>query len=279
MKKILALVLALLMAFCLLTACGETDTSTDTGSANTDTSSNNTNSAADTTKAVLTMATNAYFQPYEYYDANQKIVGIDAEIAAAIAEKLGMELKIEDMQFNSILNSVSSGAVDFGMAGLTITDERKLEVDFTNTYATGKQVVIVKDGGSVTSIDDLAGKKIGVQLGTTGDAYATGDYGMNEDETPNGNVIQYNNGNEAVMALIGGAVDAVIIDNEPAKALVAANEGNGLSILETEYVYEEYAICVKKGNSELLQKLNTAIDQLTQDGTIDRIINKYIPAE
>ena len=130
----------------------------------------------------------------------------------------------------------------------------------------------------IESVDDLAGLKIGVQLGTTGDAYATGDYGLNEDETPNGNVIQYNNGNEAVLALIGGAVQAVIIDNEPAKALVAANAGKGLKILETEYVYEEYAICVKKGNTELLQKLNTAIDELTKDGTIEGIINKYIPA-
>jgi len=275
MKKILALLLAVLMVTFLMTACtGTEDVNTDT-----DTSTSTSSDVGGEVKKTLTMATNAYFQPYEYYDANQKIVGIDAEIAAAIAEKLGMELKIEDMQFNSILNSVSSGAVDFGMAGLTITDERKLEVDFTNTYATGKQVVIVVEGGTVASIDDLDGKKIGVQLGTTGDAYATGDYGLNEDETPNGNVIQYNNGNEAVLALVGGAVQAVIIDNEPAKALVAANPGKNLKILETEYVYEEYAICVKKGNAELLQKLNTAIDELTKDGTIDKIINKYIPAE
>ena len=278
MKKFLALFLALVLAACLLTACGGNDASTNT---NTDTDTNTNTNANDVgnTKAVLKMATNAYFQPYEYYDANNKIVGIDAEIAAAIAEKLGMELVIEDMQFNSILNSVSSGAVDFGMAGLTITDERKLEVDFSNTYATGKQVVIVVEGGTVASIDDLDGKKIGVQLGTTGDAYATGDYGMNEDETPNGNVIQYNNGNEAVLALIGGAVQAVIIDNEPAKALVDANPGKGLKILETEYVYEEYAICVKKGNTELLNKINTAIDALIADGTIDTIVNKYIPVQ
>lgn len=268
MKKILALLLALLMVTCLLTACGGDDTATDT----------NTEGGDANQKPVLKMATNAYFQPYEYYDANNNIIGIDAEIAAAIADKLGMTLQIEDMQFNSILNAVKSDAVDFGMAGLTITDDRKLEVDFTNTYATGKQVIIVVEGGTVASPDDLAGKKIGVQLGTTGDAYATGDYGLNEDETPNGNVIQYNNGNEAVLALIGGAVQAVIIDNEPAKALVAANAGKGLKILETEYVYEEYAICVKKGNTELLQKLNTAIDELTKDGTIEGIINKYIPA-
>ncbi len=293
MKKFIALTLAVLMALCLLTACAPKDSNTDAGSdlknsavnsddnnaasgTNTNDADANDDAAADD---VLVMATNAFFKPYEYYDENGKIVGIDAEIAAAIAAKLGMELKIEDMKFDSIITSVSTNAVDFGMAGMTVTDERKKDVNFTNTYATGKQVVIVKEGGAVATLDDLDGKKIGVQLGTTGDIYATDDYGTNEDGTSNGNVVQYNNGNEAVLALLGGDVAAVIIDNEPAKSLVAANEGKGLVILETEYVYEEYAICVNKENTELLNKLNTAIDALITDGTIQKIVEKYIPAE
>lgn len=280
MKKILALLLALVMATCLLTACGEGDATTGSSSATGSQPAQGGEGTSDGDKKVLTMGTNAAFAPYEYVDENGKYVGIDVEIAQAIADKLGMTLEIEDMEFDSIVTSVKTGAVDFGMAGMTVTENRKKEVDFTNTYATGKQVVIVIEGGKVNSLDGLAEAKIGVQRGTTGDVYATGDYGMNEDKvTENGKVVRYDNGNQAVLALISGAVDAVIIDNEPAKSLVAANDGKGLSILETEYVYEEYAICVNKDNAELLSKINTAIDALMLDGTIDGIIEKYIPSQ
>lgn len=280
MKKILALLLALVMATCLLTACGEGDATTGSSSATGSQSAQGGEGTSDGDKKVLTMGTNAAFAPYEYVDENGKYVGIDVEIAQAIADKLGMTLEIEDMEFDSIVTSVKTGAVDFGMAGMTVTEDRKKEVDFTNTYATGKQVVIVIEGGKVNSLDGLSDVKIGVQRGTTGDVYATGDYGMNEDKvTENGKVVRYDNGNQAVLALISGAVDAVIIDNEPAKSLVAANDGKGLSILETEYVYEEYAICVNKDNAELLSKINTAIDALMLDGTIDGIIEKYIPSQ
>ena len=278
MKKILALFLALVMATCLLTACGSPEDakkSTATSSAAED----NAPPTGEEKKTILVMGTNAAFKPYEYVDENGKIVGIDAEIADAIAKKMGMELKIEDMDFDSIITSVQSGKVDIGMAGMTVTEDRKLEVNFTNTYATGKQVVIVAENGTIASPDDLPGKKIGVQRGTTGDIYASGDYGENEDGTENGNVIRYNNGNEAIMALTAGVVEAVIIDNEPAKSLVAANADKGLKILETEYVYEEYAICVHKENEDLLNDLNKAIDELIKDGTIDKIIEKYIPAQ
>lgn len=280
MKKILALLLALVMATCLLTACGEGDATTGSSSATGSQSAQGGEGTSDGDKKVLTMGTNAAFAPYEYVDENGKYVGIDVEIAQAIADKLGMTLEIEDMEFDSIVTSVKTGAVDFGMAGMTVTEDRKKEVDFTNTYATGKQVVIVIEGGKVNSLDGLSDAKIGVQRGTTGDVYATGDYGMNEvGVTENGKVVRYDNGNQAVLALISGAVDAVIIDNEPAKSLVAANDGKGLSILETEYVYEEYAICVNKDNAELLSKINTAIDALMLDGTIDGIIEKYIPSQ
>ena len=218
----------------------------------------------------IVMATNAYFQPYEYYEAD-KIVGIDAEIAEAIAAKLGKELVINDMQFDSILTAVQTGSVDFGMAGMTVTEERLESVNFTSSYATGVQSIIVKEGSAITTVDDLyaegAAYKVGVQLGTTGDIYSTDDFGAE-------NVSQFANGNEAVMALLGDAVDCVIIDNQPAKALVEANEG--LVILDTSYADEEYAICVAKENTELLASLNAAIDELIADGTVDTIIAKYI---
>ena len=223
-----------------------------------------------TSKPVLKTGTNAYFPPYEFYEG-QKIVGIDAEIAQAIAEKLGMELQIVDMSFDSILSAVDAGTVDFGMAGMTITEKRLESVDFSNSYAKGVQSIIVKDGSEITSVDVLCAEgatyKVGVQLGTTGDTYSTDDFGSE-------NVVQYATGNEAVLALAGGSVDCVIIDNEPAKAYVAANAG--LKILDTTYADEDYAICVKKGNSELLEAIEAAILALTEDGTIDAIIAKYI---
>lgn len=220
-------------------------------------------------RAKLVMATNASFPPYEYYE-NEKIVGIDAEVAELIAEKLDMDLEIKDMEFGSIIGAVQTGTVDMGMAGMTVTEERLVTVDFSDTYAQAVQVVIVKDGSEVKSIDDLAGKKIGVQENTTGDIYASDDFGDDA-------VKRYSKGNDAVAALTAGVVDAVIIDNEPAKSFVAANEG--LVILETSYATEEYAIAVSKDNTELKDKINTALQELKADGTIDEIINKYIPAE
>ena len=253
MKKIIALVLALIMicaTFCVLSACNKKE--------------------EEAPREKLVMATNAYFPPYEFYEGD-KIVGVDAEIAAAIAEYLNMDLEIKDMEFDSIITAVKEGSVDFGMAGMTVTEDRKLEVNFSASYATGVQVVIVKEGSSITTVDDLfadgATYKAGVQQGTTGDTYATWDLG---DER----VVRYSNGSNAVMALNGGSVDCVIIDNEPAKALVEAN--SGLKILETAYANEAYAICVKKENTELLNKINEAIYALTENGTIPAILDKYI---
>ncbi|MEE0969724.1 MAG: ABC transporter substrate-binding protein [Clostridia bacterium] len=249
--KILSLVLAFMLLFTFV-SCTE-NSNVENGKDN-----------------VITMATNAFFPPYEFYEG-EKIVGIDAEIAAEIAKKLGKTLVIEDMDFNSITTAVKEGSVDFGMAGMTITEDRLLEVDFSVSYANGVQSIIVKEDSSITTVDDLyaegASYKIGVQLGTTGDTYSTDDFGSE-------NVTQYATGNEAILALAGGDVDCVIIDNEPAKAYVAANVG--LKILETAYADEDYAICVKKGNSELLTKIDAAILELTEDGTIEAIVAKYI---
>jgi len=258
MKKILSLVLVLALSVFVFAACGADKAE-----------ENATGDVADVKTETIKMATNAAFPPYEYKDG-EKFVGIDVEIADAIAKELGKELEIVDMEFDSIITSVDQGEVDFGMAGMTVTEERLKEVDFSDSYATGVQSVIVSEGSTIATLDDLSGKKIGVQLGTTGDIYSCDDFGEE-------NVTKYGKGADAVIALKGGDVDAVIIDNEPAKAFVAENEG--LKILDTDYAIEDYAIAVKKGNSELLDKINAALEKLTADGKIDEIISKYIKAE
>lgn len=222
------------------------------------------------------MATNAEFPPYEYHDSSQTgpdgsdIVGIDAEIAGAIAEKLGKDLVIEDIAFDSLIPELQSGKADFVAAGMTVTEDRLVNVDFSDTYATAVQSIIVTSDSEIAGPDDLAGKKIGVQQGTTGDLYATDDFG---DE----NIDRYPKGVDAVQALVQGKVDAVIIDNEPAKVFVGDNEG--LKLLDTAYAEEEYAIAVKKGNTELLEQINTVIQELKDSGEMDSIIGKYITAE
>lgn len=221
----------------------------------------------------LTMATNASFPPYEYYEG-EAIVGIDVEICAAIAAKLGMEFEVADMDFDAIIGAVQSGKADVGMAGMTVTEERAMMINFSSSYATGIQSVIVKEDSPITTVDDLyaegASYKIGVQLSTTGDIYATDDFG---DE----NVLRFPNGNDATMALVAGKIDCVIIDNEPAKAYVAANAG--LKVLETSYAVEDYAACIAKNNTELLEKFDAALTELIADGTVAEIIGKYIKAE
>ncbi len=250
MKKIIALTLLAVMTLFAFASCGKTD--------------------------ALVMATNAEFPPYEYYE-NNKIVGIDAEIAEKIAEKLGRELIIEHVDFDSIIDGVKTGKYDFGMAGLTVTDERLLEVDFTTSYATGVQVIVVKEGSKITSADDLlaegANHKIGVQLATTGDLYCTWDI---EDEGL-GTIERYNKGADAIMALVSDKVDCVVIDNEPAKVFVENNPG--LKILDTEYITEDYAIAISKDNKELMEQVEKALTELIADGTVASIIEKYIPAE
>lgn len=262
MKKLLATLLVCAMTICALCACGKTEDAAKQAETATEAASFTT-----VTDGVLTMATNAYFPPYEFYEGD-KVVGIDAEIAEAVAKKLGLELKIEDMEFDSIITAVSAGKADMGLAGMTVTEERKQNVNFSDTYATGVQVVIVPEDSDIATIDDLSnGKKIGVQLATTGDIYCCDDFGTE-------NVEEYNKGNDAVMALIAGKIDAVVIDNEPAKSYVAANEG--LKILDTEYVTEDYAAALNKENTALLEAVNGALAELKADGTLDAIIAKYI---
>ena len=274
MKKIFALLCAACMLTASLSACsqGSSESSTASNTAsdtNKDDSSEETASVTTVTEGKLTMATNATFPPYEYYDGND-IVGIDAEIAAKIAEKLGLELEIQDMEFNSIITSVNQGKADMGMAGMTVSEDRLKNVDFSDSYAKGVQVVIVKEDSDIKTIDDLEGKKIGVQLNTTGDIYATEDFGKD-------NVQQFNKATDTVLALTQGKVDAVIIDQAPAEVFVQQNEG--LTLLSSSYADEDYAICFKKGNTELQKAVNDALNELIEDGTVQAIIDKYIPAE
>ncbi len=248
MKKIIAIALVLMMVLCS-TAMAET----------------------------LKMVTNVSFPPYEYYDDETgEPTGIDVEIAAAICEKLGYELEIVDIDFASIIPSLTNGKADFSMAGMTVTEERKQSVDFSNTYATGIQAIIVPEDSPITCADDLfvegANYTVGVQEGTTGDIYISGDL----EDTGLGTVQRYKNGTDATLALTSGKIDCVIIDNEPAKQYVAANEG--LKILDTAYIVEDYAAALPK-DSALTEQFNAALQELIDDGTVAEIIGKYIKAE
>ena len=253
MKKLLALLMTVVLATTMFTACGSSKSGDD----------------GDKT---LIMGTNAEFPPYEYRE-NNEVIGIDAEIGKAIADKLGMDFKIEDMAFDSIIPAVQSGKVSMGLAGMTVSDERKESVDFTDSYATGVQAIIVKEGSKIKTNKDLLKKGANVQLGTTGDIYCTDDL----KEAGSGTVEEYNKGADAVQALVTGKIDCVVIDNEPAKAFVKANKG--LKLLKTAYAEEDYAIAVSKDKPELRKKINKALKELIDDGSVQKIINKYIKAE
>ena len=223
----------------------------------------------------LIMSTNAAFPPYEMTADDGSFEGIDVEVAEAIADKLGLELQIDDMDFDAALLAAQNGKSDMVMAGVTVTEERQTVMDFSNTYATGIQVVIVPEDSDIASIEDMTGKMIGVQRGTTGDLYCSAsveDGGFGEE-----NVTPYDNGLTAVQALQNGQVDCVVIDNAPAQEFVKANPG--LKILDTEYANEDYAIGVAKGNTQLLDAINGALEELEADGTLQSIVDKYITAE
>ena len=258
-----------------LTACGGSASSVASSVASSAASS----AAASTSAAAgelttveagkLTMATNAAFPPYEMTTDAGDFEGIDIETAQAIADKLGLELQIDDMDFDAALLSVQQGKADIVMAGVTVTDERKAVMDFSDSYATGIQSIIVPEGSDIASPDDLAGKKIGTQRGTTGYIYCSDDFGDDS-------VVAYDDGLTAVQALNNGQVDAVVIDNAPAQEFVAANPG--LKILDTSYAEEDYAIGMAK-NSPLEDAVNSVLEELKADGTLQAIVDKYITAE
>ena len=286
MKKALSLMTAAALVLSLA-ACGSTASSaasseaasSETASSDAASSEAASSEAASETETAelstvepgkLIMSTNAAFPPYEMTTDSGEFEGIDIETAQAIADKLGLELQIDDMDFDAALLAVQQGKADMVMAGVTVTDERQNVMDFTDSYATGIQSIIVKEDSDIASVDDLAGKKIGTQRGTTGYLYCSDDFG---DE----NVVAYDNGLTAVQMLNNGQVDCVVIDNAPAKEFIAANPG--LKLLDTAYVEESYAIGVGKGNTELKDAINTALEELKADGTLQAIVDKYITAE
>ena len=248
MKKIIAMILAAMLAFAGVSAVAES----------------------------LTMCTNVAFPPYEFYGDDGQPTGIDVEIAKAIAAKLGYELEVVDIEFAQCIPGVQSGKYDFSAAGMTVTDERKQMVQFTDTYATGIQSIIVPAACEAEGLDDFVEEngsvKVGVQMATTGDLYTTWDY---EDEGK-GTVERYASGAAAVQALLAGKVDCVVIDNEPAKNFVAQNEG--LKILESAYAVEDYAMAFPK-DSAIYADFNAALAELIEDGTVQGIIDTFIPAK
>lgn len=284
MKKLAALGLTAVMSLTLLSACssGNNTTGTADSPAPVDESTapvgESTAPAGEETSFTtieagkLTMATNAQFPPYELVSDGEGyegtgFEGIDVELAYALAQKLGLELQIDDMDFDGALVAVQNGKCDVVLAGLTYNEERDQVMDFTDTYANGVQVVIVPEDSDIASLDDLAGKKIGTQRGTTGYIYTSDEFGDDA-------VSAYDDGATAVQALMNGQVDCVVIDNAPAQEYVKANEG--LKILDTEYANEDYCIAVDEGNTALLDALNTALDELQADGTVQAILDKYI---
>ena len=263
---------AVSVAALALTACGgsasSAASSVASSAASSEAASASTAGLTTVEAGKLTMATNATFPPYEMTTDAGTIEGIDVDTAKAIAEKLGLELQIDDMDFDAALLSVQQGKADIVMAGVTVTDERKAVMDFSDSYATGIQSIIVPNDSDIASPDDLSGKKIGTQRGTTGYIYCSDDFG--EDS-----VVAYDNGLTAVQALNNGQVDAVVIDNAPAKEYVAANPG--LKVLDTSYAEEDYAIGMAKG-SALEDAVNKALEELKADGTLQAIVDKYINA-
>lgn len=267
----------------MLAACGSSAATTDTAASAEKTeaasAAEETKQAAEKTEGntavktvtpgSLIMCTNAEFPPYEFHNGNE-IVGIDVEICNAIAEKLGLKLEIEDIAFDAIIPEIVSGKADLGAAGMTVTEDRKQNVDFSDSYAHATQVIIIREDSDIAGPDDLKGKLVGVQQGTTGDLYVSADLGDDAVE-------RYSKGMEAVQALTQSKVDAVIIDGETAKQYV--KEVPGLRILDESYTDEEYAIAVQKGNTQLLDAINTAIGELKKNGTFDKIVEKYIKAE
>ena len=280
MKKLSAMLMAGAMMMSLA-ACGSSASSASSEAVSSEAASSEVASSASSeaasaaelttvTPGKLTMSTNAAFPPYESTDDNGNFVGIDIDVAAAIAEKLGLELQVDDMDFDAALLAAQNGKSDLVMAGVTVTEDRQLVMDFSDSYATGIQSIIVKEDSDIATPDDLADKMIGTQRGTTGYIYCSDDFG-DEHVTP------YDDGLTAVQALVNGQVDAVVIDNAPAKEFVAANPG--LKILDTSYAEEDYAIGVAKGNTAMLDAINGALEELKNDGTLQAIVDKYIKAE
>lgn len=258
MKKLFCLVLSTILALSTI-ACGTKNSSKNAASSN--------NQSTTTASKKLVMCTNAEFPPYEYHDGSN-IIGIDIDIIKKIGEMKGFEVEIMDIAFDACIPAVMNSKADFAMSGMTVTEDRKENVDFTHTYQTAIQNVIVPSDSTIKTIEDLKGKKIGVIEGYTGDLYATEDFGEEY-------ISRYHKNTDGFQSLKSGRIDAFIIDDQVAKALVA-EDGGDYKILDSAYALEEYAIAVKKGNKEILDMLNSAIDEMKSNGELQKIIDKYI---
>lgn len=268
--KVISIFGASVLSMGVLAGCGSSTTSA-VGTAASSEASSETSASPETSKETdsdntIIMGTNAEFEPFEYREGLE-IVGFDVEVAQKVAEKLGKELVIEDMSFDSLIMALNADKVDFVIAGMTATDERKTQVDFSDSYFNSKQMIIVKaEDDSLTSADDLAGKKVGVQLGTTGDLFVSGTDGIAE-------VCQFQTGTQAVLDLKNGKVDAVVIDAEPAKKMIEGQ--SDLKLLDVPFIEEEYAVAVKKGDEDILKAVNQTLAEIKADGTYDEIYTKY----
>ena len=279
MKKLAALALAAAMTLSLA-ACAKNGTGSaapgETSSApasSAETSSEQASSEALKMIAAgaITMSTNAEFEPFEYKDSD-KIVGIDVDIANKVAEKLGLDLKINDVAFDSLVMELQTNKCDFVAAGMTITEDKKKNVDFSEPYFDASQSIIVQKGSAVKSRTDLNGKTVGVQQGTTGDTYCTDEDGTSDIKV--GSIKRYNKGADAVTDLINGRIDAVVIDDFPATKFVEKNSDK-IEKLSDALTQEQYAIAVQKGNAALLDQINAVLDELKSSGELDQIIDKY----
>jgi polar amino acid transport system substrate-binding protein len=261
--KALAVIGASVLTIGMLAGCGGGDSkSTETPAA--EGTGTQTETPAEGGQYIV-MGTNAEFEPFEYRDGDN-IVGFDVEIAKAIAAKTGKELKIEDMSFDTLIVGLNNEQMDFIAAGMSVTEERKTQVDFSEPYFKSKQMIIVKaDDDSITSAEGLVGKKVGVQLGTTGDLFVSGTEGVE--------VVQFDKAPLAVMDLKNGKVDAVVIDAEPAKKLVEGQ--SDIKVLDVPFIEEEYAIAVKKGDAELLNTINEVIKEIKENGEYDKIYGQF----
>lgn len=222
---------------------------------------------SDNSKKLL-MVTEATFPPYEYME-NSKIVGIDPEIVGEIAKNLGYTLEIQDMKFDSVILAVQTGKADIAASGITVTADRKKQVNFTVPYVTAAQVIIIPKKSTIKTPDDLKGKRIGVQQGTTGDTYVKKYIGEPE---------RYDNGALAVAALRAGKVDAVVLDSEPSKVHVSEYP-NEIMLLPVALTQEEYAFALNKNNTKLLKGFNDELIKMRASGRLQQILDKYLNKE
>lgn len=277
MKKSVKFLAVCLAAAAMLSMSACNGGGTSSGSASDSSNNGVSTSTLDTIKknGFITMSTNAEFEPFEYKDG-ESIVGIDLEISQKIADKLGVELKVNDVAFDSLIPEITSSKADFVAAGMTADDERRKNVDFSDSYFDAGQAVIVKKGGDIKAPKDLDGKKVGVQTGTTGDKYCTNEDGTSEIKV--GSVERYNKGMDAVSDLIAGRIDAVVIDDFPAQKYVEKNSDK-IAKLDDMLTSEQYAIAVKKGNTELTDLINETLKELKDSGDLQKIFDKYLAQE